>query len=664
MNFNSSLKSISFIILGIISLILVSVFNSKFLQVKKKPYGIINGVKTSENYFDKEIDTIHYLPERKYQNHVSTKKRFLTCGFDDFRPSDFSWVSPLFSKYDYRATFNKINHKFPDQEELEKINKLLKQGHEIGDHTILHEMLIYYSPLFNGQDPKQPDGNQKEFPTNDDLRKDRGDGKNIFGRHLTDTFNMGYNPPIFGEPKPTWENLSNEHCQIIRNHYSVLKNSSLIEYLDLLSNKYLGTTGSSVGSWEKDKYTHGIYTNSRTSANHEIWERICQIQKIFYFEQYKIPYEIKEWSLPGSKNAYLFFEKNGLFYYDREKTQLANDFGKFQSSIYYDNKTKRPLNRSWIDVLRSYGYRSFHDALYPGRVDRLYTSSLSYPLMINASFSRNDAMPYSTIRNVVWGKPAFSKEYAQSENIIQKMYEDSSFNDFYNTVENIRHAGAQGIICGSVWDSQNNDSEKLYWETILKFCKKSNIELITKSEAFDLCFNQTITQGNLLYNPNFENTIENILPNSKKVPAQPDGWFGECYVIKPRYVDTFAKAVLKIPHGFAYTKHFGIPTELLSFEFEASGYGNIEFFYIRNKQDVKSVPKIEDKISNIYIGSNDFCRQKIMFNIPNHLSIKTSFPFDGLDDKITGILIKISGTNIMLTKPSLTIKRFYNLNFN
>lgn len=144
----------------------------------------------------------------QYKGVVNANSRFLSIGFDDFRISDFSRIIPLFEKYGFKATFNRItwNSKLTWLEKLQ-IKRVLKGGHEIGDHTIMHSKFIFDEPLFNGQNPNCPEGDQKPFPTDEQMSKDRGDGKNVFGIPLTQTIAETYRNPLWRPPvdgKMTW----------------------------------------------------------------------------------------------------------------------------------------------------------------------------------------------------------------------------------------------------------------------------------------------------------------------------------------------------------------------------------------------------------------------------------------------------------------------------
>jgi len=589
---------------------------------------------------------------KKYIGDVSTNKRYLACGFDDFRSSDVSWVSPLFEKYGFSATFNRINSSLPTKNNILDIYDVFSKNHEFGDHSILHEMFIYYSPLWNGQDPASPEGAQVAFPTNNDFRQDRGDGKNIFGKILTDTIIIGYLQPDFGEK--TWQELSDADCQYLRNWYSVIKNVDIINYLDLLSNEIIGTTGSSIDSWSGTEYSGGIFTGCKTSCNHEIWERICLIQKHYFKKYLGINQDITEWSLPGSKNAYLYLEDNGLYYYDREKTQPANDSAEFTSSIILDTNGDG-INRSWRFVLRNNGYRGFHDCLYPGRHDGNVFSEMSNQYIINSSYSRLDGLVYPTKRDIDQSYPInYSEEYFDGvDDGLKKMYEDTSINGFRHSIESIRQSCARGIIAGGLWDSSDSYSDQIYWENILRFCRLANIEVVSKAEAYDIAFNRHVLNGNLLYNPNFDNIVEKVIPNASNIPTNPDGWDGSCSVLDDQSSPNGINKIL-VCTGAAYMKHFGVPTGNLTLTLYASGNGYLQIFKIRNKQNSYEVPDVSENIHYMEVSNLEFQESVINFNIKNEDAITSSKSFDGLDNKICGIYIYVGG-NVNITQPKLIL---------
>lgn len=172
------------------------------------------------------------------------------------------------------------------------------------------------------------------------MRGDYGEGKNAFGflldescqTQLSDWNNYDH---VWTAFDTKWCDLTDEQCQYIREYYSIMCNDfGLLDVLDNLSNTYLGTTGSSRGSWSEDQqcYTGGIFTGAKTSANHEIWERILQVTGDFYEEKYG--QRPVTWSWPGSIPSPFIFEQDGKYYYDEECTILYNYLAQMPSSIY------------------------------------------------------------------------------------------------------------------------------------------------------------------------------------------------------------------------------------------------------------------------------------------------------------------------------------------
>ena len=127
----------------------------------------------------------------KYDQPLTSQKRFLAIGFDDFREADFSIVLPLLEKYGGRATFNRVcSSAIVDEKEIRRVRAIIENGSEVGDHTWFHRCYIYTDPLFNGQNPQNVEGDQIPFPTNKQLREDYGKGKNAFGFDLTEAVNI------------------------------------------------------------------------------------------------------------------------------------------------------------------------------------------------------------------------------------------------------------------------------------------------------------------------------------------------------------------------------------------------------------------------------------------------------------------------------------------
>lgn len=434
--------------------------------------------------------------------------------------------------------------------------------------------------------------------------------------------------------------LTDDDCQKIREHFSVMKDTStgIIEILDYLSNKYLGTFGHSSGSWDDTKgcYTGGIFTGCKTSANHEIWERILQVTKFFVYENFG--QDLRTWSMPGSKYSQCYFPYNGQFFYDIEHTLHVNNLARFSSSLY-NGQNGSPQERSWADVLRENGYDSTHDSWHPGRVDGLSVPCMSYQYIMNASLSRPDALVYSTIAN----RSVHYKEVAQefdgidfgtADTIEAAMYDHEGC--FKNALESWRNKTANGIICGEVIDSEDTYSEKVIMEGWLKYCSSVGIDVITKSEAYDICFNHDIEKGNLIYNPKLRNTAKEFLPTAKTVPSNPDGYMGDCIV------EEYDNIPVLVTKGTTTYNHFGIPYGRIVYVAQIKGKGSIKVRLIKNNTNIAEIGQAEVIAVREIESPKGFSMYQIAFDILDNAMTSYEQKCAGWGNKIIGIRIEYS----------------------
>ena len=563
--------------------------------------------------------------------------RYVAIGFDDFRITDFSRIIPLFERYGYKATFNKIiwNSK-PTWIEKLQIKRILLGGHEIGDHTIMHSKYIFDEPMFNGQNPEHPEGGQIPFPTDEQMSKDRGDGKNVFGIPLTQTMaetfrNPSWRPPV--DEITTWGGVKSQDCQAIRSFFSVMfdTSSGLIELLDELSNKYLGTNGTSRGSWDDQSqcYTGGIFTGCKTSANHEIWEKYLEVVSLYYKDIVGDWFQPKTWSFPGSKLSWCYFEKEGNYYYDNECAVYRNNLAKMKSSLTGEK-------RSWVDCLRHAGYTVSHDSQYPSRMDGFQKPAMAYQLICNASFSRKDAVVYSSQRVLSFTK--ISKEYPKRFFSGKRSREAAMYDvdgSFRTAIETWRMNMASGIVWGEVIDSNQQYSFLAVLEGLLKYCQKTGVNVITKQEAFDLCFNKKHIKGNLLYNTELRNTAKEFLLNSD-VPTNPDGYDGDCYV----KMDGFGEKVLVI-QGITRYVHMGIPYGKRQYTMMSSGKGEVVIYVLKNN-NAYNLERLQI-IDRIRVNSEVFEQYSLSFSVSQSAECVENQVCERLGERIMGLVFDYSG---------------------
>ena len=608
--------------------------------IKYRFHKIIYHLKTLHIYIEYQPKH-HIIGNTHYEGKLTNQSRFVTIGFDDFRDSDFSMVIPLWNKYNATATFNRIATKdFLSKEDKAQIYYLEKHGHELGDHTWFHCNYIFSDPKFNGQDPKRTEGNQSIFPTNEQLKNDRGDGKNAFGFDLTESISKHLIE--WNAFQNTWENLTDEQCQSIRNHFSIYKdNSGMLDTLDKLSNKYLKTKGSSRGSWNNTSqcYEGGIFTGCQTSCNHEIWERILEITKLFYQEQYHTDLHMTTWSWPGSIFSHFVFEKYGKKYYDEQHLIPYNYLARFTSTRIKGNDGKN-LSRSWTEVLRNAGYKISHDTIYPSRLDGQKTSFMRNQLIYNAVFSRKDALTYSS--NHCVGFKKIAQDYPKSffkfhlrKNKATQMYEDGG--QFFLLIETIRKNTANGMIQDEMIDSIDTYSERIFLKQILEYCKKAGIEIVSKEKAYDICFRHQHTRGNLIYNPELQNTAKLFMPNAENIPSYPDGYSGSCSV----YLSPKRQSILRV-NGMADYYHYGIPLGKIRYCADVKGKGTVTVYAIKNSSLVKNQKEL-GVLGSCFVSDEKNHRYEILFEIPENPEQEYDALCEGMGEKIMGIKIVYNG---------------------
>ncbi|MBR4889058.1 MAG: hypothetical protein IKU17_07930 [Clostridia bacterium] len=603
------------------------------------------------------MERIPYNPE--YTGTVTPESRYLAIGYDDFRASDFTLVEPLMRSYGARATYNRIAWE-PDLTDVDiaQINQILSGGNELGDHTWFHCNYIFTDPMCNGQDPANCEGSQEPFPTNAQLREEWSNGKNAFGFDLDEHVSQSRDWVIlhcvdWSVYDLPWKELTDEHCQQMRETFSIYKDTTgMLDKLDVLSNRYCGTTGSSRGSWsEKDgMYTGGIFTGSKTSCNHEIWERILQVTEAFYRKEYSEELRFWTWSFPGAARSPFDFEKDGKHYFDPECKWLRNYLAEFSSSMYAD-AGGRPKVRSWITLLREAGYTMTHDTIYPSRMDGSPRVMMNKQLIYNAGFSREDALLYSTNRTVSYNNIA--SDYPESyfdpdspKSRAAQMYDGGG--SFYRFIEALRRDTSNGMVAGEVIDSVESDAEENFLRGFLDYCARTGVEVVTKKEAHDICFGRVLKEGNLIYNPRLRNTAKEFMPDADTVPDYPDGYTGACRVV----AEGDDLPVLCV-EGQAEYLHFGIPLGAICYSANVCGCGSIEIYGIQNSSD----PALENHTLPLLTKTEireEACRElRLDFIVPD--MPKTAFEqvCEGMGDKFMGIKIVYSG-RLKISHPALT----------
>jgi hypothetical protein len=580
-----------------------------------------------------------------HDGEVTVDSRFAAFGFDDGRQSDFDWVAPLFTKYGVHATFNIINtdgHSKPDY--AAKVNKLIAEGHEIGDHTVLHNTYMYEQPFCDGQNT----------PSNDDMRKEQGNGRNIFNTPLDqkvkDSITQSFARIGISDPdNKTWRTLTDEDCQKIRNYYSAW-NGGALKYLDEQSAIYCGTTGSSKApdSWNGKEFTKGIFTGCKTTCNHEIWERLVAIQRQWYAKYYNLKTPPTNWSQPGGQRCpCLLYCKEGKRYFDRECTILANHYGKCRS-------TRTGKNRSWADLLRENDFKTVSESIYEGLYDGSVRRSILIEMPFNANLCKDDNVCRDASFDRVWYAPV--KEYdpkqeplASSTDWLKTIYEVDA--NFKRETDKIVQNCASGRIVLGLNDSVDAFSHRLVYDLCLQFCKKANIKAISMKEAYEIAYKTPLTKGNLFRNPKMERTVFKII-GAKNSPEAPDGWTAG------RVEGT--ALVLEGTNKSEYFV-FGVPLGNLDFSFSAIKGTGSSRLTIKKARNIDPYLKSEDcpVLKEIVIDNEktwkEYRASLLLEDAPRLESPSALSPTcDGWDNKICGLVFVLEGKETRFAAPSLT----------
>ena len=228
---------------------------------------------------------------------------------------------------------------------------------------------------------------------------------------------------------------------------------------------------------------------------------------------------------------------------------------------------------------------------------------MSHMMIRNARYSKLDALAY-------YGERTLPKE------------------DIRTSIEALRHRMSSGAIANAIVDSRDEKQQIKFWNQILEYCAKTGVKVITKAQAYDICFNRIIEEGNLIYNPMFRNTLREYLQNTEE--TNPDGYIGECKVRKIDDVPTL------ITLGETKYSHYGIPIGNILYQADVKGNGAIQIYILRNKTRLDTE---EERIANIVVDSSTYIIKEIKFEIPNEPQTEYDCQFEGLGNKVCGLRI-------------------------
>jgi hypothetical protein len=689
------------------------------------PYAIGDTLDTGTSYIANQIQNhstfVHSKPKTNLKTTFNPSDKYFVVSWADYFLEDYRIIIPLLNKYGYTATFyipvkpSDNNFKKNAIWSKKEFDLISNSGSYRGAHGFLHYILPFDLPKADGF----------YFPSNDNFRIDRGDGNNEYGFDITSTVLNSYGYALAYDwlmlpsetYNKTWTSLSDADCQLIRDGMSAFKitedpqnNLNYLQTLDSLSNYYCGTTGYSI----KDNYITrtpntvdgnypsitnrilgGIFQGASSLQNQEIWERILYIEKRYIEEFEHIKNNLIFWSSSGGTGSVFHFKPTGIEtykrYFDVTHDTLADGTAQLISSITGET-------RSLHDLLRRYGYKvtmaNFAQGYNSGSYysDRRHESQRIYKK--NAFNSKPDNIGDGFEYSFRYFDPYMSRDVFSSiisnDSIVKELYNYTDTasrydvyysNNFSEVLKHLMRFIAWGTIPDGIGDSGlTNDSTRasfaLTFEALLNFCKQSGINVISHEQAMNICYNDSIEHGvNLFPNPNFVNTLEDIIPSANNVPAYPDGWDGGLATEDTIFGET--KPILHINNisGSSvtyFTRSYIVQFGTMTFSCNAIGEGTIKVRKIINQDVYNNISgNLFSEIMSFSVNNNNSWQSEIdneqIIDVPlitystpiNASELSQQNYYQGFDNKICGFQIEITvaaGKSLKIANPSIIIQ--------
>lgn len=628
--------------------------------------------------------------------------KFLALQYADFFIDDANVNIPLLNKYGFSASFvvqqcpkdNNFMDGFAGRagDDVKLMQLIFSSGSNLEDHTPWHWTLSHELPFADG----------RTFPSNNELRLAVNGNRNVFGYDVSspvsDKIVPGYLLGGINYEGKNWEDLTNGDCDNIRKTLawfsiprievsgSVVETGGtrVLECLDFLSNRYLGTTGYGripVGGLSNPvldefgyptytqtpnfdgsgKIAGGIFQGAATTCNHEIYERILEISKLWASEVYGQPIEYSSWGRAGGISNvfyYLDFATNRE-YLDSALTQIPWIHTKIRSSIFGHE-------RSVYDILKAYGYKRSGFLNGSGRKpgSGMSNTTFSRVISLNGNVSKKthnlDGGYTSTFRMYGFNQPGISQaEFeanADNENVMAWRYDADKTAGYshgvYEGLNRIAKEVAWGIIPMHTEDTigagYKRATNALIEEIRLRFCKEAGIEVVSYKEAFDIIQKEIVLSN---YFPNFDmfNSINTIVKSATNPQALPDGWVGIGSTGNDIAIGNFIQLS---ESNKAYIRQYQITYGKLDFTFKAKGTGILRVYRILNKdpyQDGTTALAINPGTPylQINIDSGDWEDYHGILEIPNVPSESPDPLFkqmDGNHNQVCGLQFTLEST--------------------
>jgi len=630
--------------------------------------------------------------------NVNTNKRFLAQGNADFFPEDYQIIVPLLKKYGFSQTFYLQTRPLNSNPDLSyysiaDLNQIFETKSDMGDHTFAHFCMTTSFPLADGYNS----------PSNDDLRLNRGDGCNAFGIPLGTSVGAVCNSTYLYFSGASYASvpfgqLSDQQCQDIRKSLSVFRrptsyyqgsNVRLLEALDYLSNKYLGTSGTGrnilipasgtslptygdiVQYDANNRIAGGIFQGCSTTTNHEVWERLFRLHSLFHSNLLHREQLTRGWYSSGGlyrmflyRNVGVGYSGTGMAWMDAAKTLPASVYTKL-----YNSRTGE--TRSLYDAEFNAGFRTgFEAGLEIRRTDGRNTTQFFVPNKLGSGAFNPDydclATPVGQIHRYYTNENGFSPQEMQELNT-----SPSSLRWLYDRDRRVNPDNGVGLYCavnellkwvtwGSIPkfadDSGQNEGPyqdlrramlNIQIDNFFQFCYRAGIQVLSFEDAIEIC-KQPLAEGtNLFPNPFFTKTIDAVIGSTANPQEAPDGWtFSPSALPLSGYDNTLHAETLMLPAGSSGNiRQYMLRPGQLTFSLQAKGKGSITIYGMKNKSNYSYTPLTTDILGVLNIDAQNWTPFSTGIDIPLAPDAVPNYEYaycQGRDDQICGLYFVFS----------------------
>lgn len=153
------------------------------------------------------LGTYNLMNSRTFQlfggltDQVETNQKVVALTFDDGPSKNVDKILPLLDKYQAKATFFLIGNEIEKYQE--EAQKIVKAGHQVGNHTYSHNRMIFKSPSYIKAEIEKTDRLIRQAGYKDEIDVRPPNGKKLVGlpyylyKHNRDTITWNLEPDSY-----------------------------------------------------------------------------------------------------------------------------------------------------------------------------------------------------------------------------------------------------------------------------------------------------------------------------------------------------------------------------------------------------------------------------------------------------------------------------------